>query len=49
MQVKKGKANVVYRRSVKPHVKLGFRRWLTSTDFSFLEALPSCHEKLEVF
>ena len=49
MQVMEGKTKVVYRRSVKPHMKLGFGRWLTSTDFSFREAFPSCPEKLEVF
>ena len=49
MHVKKRKAKVVYRRSVKPHMKDGFRMWLTSTDFTFLEALPSCPEKLNAF
>ncbi len=49
MHVKKRKAKVVYRRFVKPHMKDGFGRWLTSTDFTFLEALPSCPEKLNAF
>ena len=49
MHVKKRKAKVVYRRSVKPHMKDGFGRWLTATDFTFLEALPSCPEKLNAF
>jgi hypothetical protein len=35
MHVKKRKAKVVYRRSVKPHMKDGFGRWLTATDFTF--------------
>jgi hypothetical protein len=49
MHVKKRKAKVVYRRSVKPHMKDGFGRWLTSTNFTFLEAFPSCPEKLNAF
>jgi hypothetical protein len=49
MHVKKRKAKVVYRRSVKPHMKEGFGRWSTSTDFTFLEALPACPEKLNAF
>ena len=30
-------------------MKVAFGRWLTSTDFRFLEALSSCSEKLDAF
>lgn len=49
IQVKKEKAKVVYRRSVQTYMKDGFGRWLMSTDFTFLEAFPSCSEKLNAF
>ena len=49
MQVKREKPKVIYRRSVKPYMKDAFGRWLTSTDFTFLEALPSFSEKLDAF
>ena len=49
MHVKKRKAKVVYRRSVKPHMNDGFGRWFTATDFTFHEALSSCPEKLNAF
>ena len=49
MQVKGEKSKVIYRRSVKPYMKVAFGRWLKSTDFTFLEALSSCSEKLDAF
>ena len=49
MQVKREKSKVIYRRSVKPYMEVAFGRWLTSTDFTFLEALSSCSEKLDAF
>ena len=45
MQVKREKPKVTYR-----YLKDAFGRWLTSTDFTFLEAkFPSCSEKLHAF
>ena len=49
MLVKGEKQKVIYRRSVKPYIKDAFGRWLTSTDFTFLEALSLCSEKLNAF
>ena len=49
MQVKREKSKGIYRRSVKPYMKVALGRWLTSTDFTFLEALSLCSEKLDAF
>ena len=45
----KSKAETTFRRIVKPSMKFSFGRWLTSTDWSFLESLSNCTEKLNAF
>ena len=45
----KTKAETTFRRNVKPSMKSGFGRWLASTDWSFLETLSNCSEKLTAF
>ena len=41
---KKARAEKVLRRTVKPSSKISFGRWISSTDWSFLEMLPNCTE-----
>ena len=45
----KTKVESIFRRNVKPSMKSCFGRWLTSTDWSFLETLSNCTEKLAAF
>ena len=42
----KTKVESIFRRNVKPSMKSCFGRWLASTDWSFLETLSNCTEKL---
>ena len=49
MRTHKTKVEIIFRRNVKPSMKSCFGRWLTSTDWSFLESLPNCKEKLVAF
>ncbi|CAB4018846.1 Hypothetical predicted protein, partial [Paramuricea clavata] len=46
---KKARAEKVLRRTVTPSSKTSFGRWVSSTDWSFLEMLPNCTEKLNDF
>lgn len=46
---KKARAEKVLRRTVKPSLKASFGRWVSSTDWSFLEMLPNCTVKLNAF
>ena len=46
---KKARAEKVLRRTVKPSSKISFGRWISSIDWSFLEMLPNCTEKLNAF
>ena len=45
----KTKVDIIYRRKVKSSMKFCFGRWLASTDWSFIESLPNCSEKLTAF
>ncbi|CAB4037772.1 Hypothetical predicted protein, partial [Paramuricea clavata] len=45
----KTKVESIFRRNVKPSMKSCFGRWLASTDWSFLETLSNCTEKLAAF
>ena len=45
----KTKVEIIYRRKVKSSMKFCFGRWLASTDWSFIESLPNCSEKLTAF
>ena len=45
----KTKVDIIYRRKVKSSMKFCFGRWLASTDWSFIEFLPNCSEKLTAF
>ena len=46
---KKHKAKKVLRRSIKPSMKASFGRWLSTINWSFVETLPNCKEKLDAF
>ena len=47
--VRKMKAELVFKRTVNPHLKYSFGRWLVSTDWSFIKDLPTCTQKLSSF
>ena len=46
---KKHKAEKVLRRTIKLSMKASFGRWLSTINWSFLETLPNCKEKLDAF
>ena len=47
--IRKMKAELVFKRTVNPQLKYSFGRWLVSTDWSFIQELPMCTQKLSAF
>ena len=47
--IRKMKAELVFKRTVNPHLKDSFGRWLVSIDWSFIQDLPTCTQKLSAF